>query len=251
MKRLRTDALLLRSIDYGDADRVVTFVTETAGKIGTLARGARRSKRRFAGALEPFALLEIEWFPGRGELARLESAVVKRSFHGITRDLGAMTMAGAGLELLREATPKNEPDERLFEAAIAFLEALDQTADESILLAFQLRLLVLLGHAPNIHRCGHCDKAAPDGQAAAFDPKLGAIVCQACGGASLLLSGAGRERIRTGMMKSFASERGWEPRERDDARRVIAGMVEAHLERTMRGADAVADVAGLSQKNRP
>ncbi len=246
-----TDAILIRSVDYGDADRIVTLLTRDLGKVAVMARGARRSRRRFAGALEPYALLHAEVALGRGEVGRLGQAQVRRAFPRILSALDRITFAGAALELVREVAPPREPDERLFDATLSFFEALDAAAEarEELLLAFEVRVMAVAGLTPGVDVCARCGKRAPEGKAARFDPALGAIVCRACGGAALHLSGGARERIRACAGAGWAQgPAAWEPRELAEVRRALADHVHAHVGRRLSGGELVAQVGELPQR---
>lgn len=196
-----------------------------------LARGARRSRRRFGGALEPYCVLRAEVGSGRGELGRLAQAQVSRPFPGILKDLRKMLAAGAACELLQKAVPPREPDARLFETAVAFLEALDgvEVGREELLLAFRVRLMALVGFAPGLDVCADCGTRAPEGQAAAFDPHRGAVVCQGCGGAPILLSGGTRRRLRSAVGRSWTEQPPWSEREREQAGRAVEALIARHL----------------------
>lgn len=226
-----TDALLLRAIDYRDADRIVTLLTADYGKVSLLARGARRSRKRFGGALEPYCVIRAEVGFGRGELGRLAQASVQRTFLGILRELGKMQLAGAALELVRKSTPMREPDQRLFRTTVQVLATIDaELAREDLLLAFQTRVLALAGLAPQLDVCGQCGRRAPEGQAARFDPTLGAIMCRACGGGPLHLSGPTRARLRSAVGTAWAEQPHWTEREREQARRMLDAVRDQHLE---------------------
>ena len=85
----RTLAVLLRSVDYGEADRIVTLLTERRGRVSVLARSARKSTKRFLGALEPFGVIEAEIALGTAEVGRLSSARLVRGFPKILASLSA------------------------------------------------------------------------------------------------------------------------------------------------------------------
>jgi DNA repair protein RecO (recombination protein O) len=229
-----TDALLLRSVDYGEADRVVTLLTAEHGKVALLARGARRSRRRFAGALEPYVLFRAEVGAGRGELGRLAQAQVVRPFVRILGSLRKMLLAGAGLELLRDAVPPREPDPRVFEVAVGLLEALDGDAEarEELLLAFQARLMALVGFSPGLDTCARCGRRAAGGQAARFDPARGAVVCRGCGGGPILLSGDARARLQSCIGRGWADQPPWSERQRAQVRAALDALITRHLGRT-------------------
>ncbi|MBX3274086.1 MAG: DNA repair protein RecO [Sandaracinaceae bacterium] len=214
-----TAAVLLASVDYGEADRIVTLLTEAHGKVALMARGARKSRRRFAGALEPYALLEAELALGRGEVGRLAQARVVRAFPRVLASLDRIAAAAAGLELVRETASAHEaPDARLLPTVARFFERVEDAAPEAldrVHVAFALRLLALTGHAPNLERCGSCGRPAPAGKAALFAPRAGAIVCRACGGGPHVLAGP----LRMAMLR--AGTRAWDE---DDPDLGLAGL---------------------------
>ena len=188
-RSLQSRALLLRSVDYRDSDRIVTLLTEDYGKISALARGARRSQRRFGGALQPYVVMHAHFRSGRGELAHLERVTVDRSFHAILRSLDAIAAAGAALAVIRERIPEHEPEPAVFDSTVQFLNALNDGAPpEEALLSLQIRVLAMLGFAPTLDQCVGCGKVPATGKAASFDASRGGIVCRACGGGRLVLS---------------------------------------------------------------
>jgi DNA repair protein RecO (recombination protein O) len=248
----RSAAVLLRSVAYAESDRIVTLLTESRGKVALMARGARRSRKRFGGALEPYALVEAELGLGRGEIGRLAEARVVRAFPGILADLSKMSLAAAGLELVREATPEREPpDRRLLPTVVRFFELVEGSAAEELRLAFTLRLLALLGLSPNLERCGRCGRPAPDGKAALFEPGLGAIVCRACGGGPLKLTGALRRRLAAAGTRRWDALAGeaWPAEERRTAARAVDAFLERHLGRRLAGGDVLTQVREVERTN--
>jgi DNA repair protein RecO (recombination protein O) len=227
----------LRNVDYADADRIVTLLTVRFGKAAFIARGARRSKKRFGGVLQPFLLLEVEVNQGAGQLGSLLRAQISRSFPHIVTDLGLMAAGFAALELVRELTAEHEPDHAVFATAIALLEALDtgQLAPQNVLLCFEVRLLSLLGFAPQLDRCGLCGKRPLPAQAAELDPQLGHLVCRSCGGAAYRLSGGARMRLSraTGSDWLSAAELSWPARELATAREALLGFAEQRIGRKL------------------
>src|SRR5690606_28858849 len=101
-EELRDRAIVLGVVDYGESDRIVTLLTREHGKIGAFARGGRASRRRFAGALLPFTLLEVRLVPRRGDLFGLSSCVIEEAFVGLRDSLEAISLAGYAAELCRE-----------------------------------------------------------------------------------------------------------------------------------------------------
>lgn len=245
--------MLVRSVVYGDADRIVTLLTESHGKVALMARGARKSKRRFAGSLEPYALIEAEMALGRGDVGHLAEARVVRAFPKILASLEKIGIAAAGLELVRETVgEQDEQDERLLPTIVRFFELLEGSTAmsaelESLRHAFTLRALALTGHAPNLSHCGRCGKLAYTGKAALFDPVLGAIVCRACGGARVRLTGGQRAAMIA------AGTDAWDDVDRRLDASVgegIAVLLEHHLTRRLAGGDLVSQVREVERRSR-
>lgn len=240
-----TRAVLLRSVAYGEADRIVTLLTESRGKVALMARGARKSTKRFAGALEPYAVIEAEIALGRGEVGRLAQARVLRAFPALLGDLERMSVAAAGLELVREAVPEREPDARLVPTVERFFEVVSATPPrDEVRVAFALRVLALVGLSPNLASCGRCGRPAPEGKAALFDAALAALVCRACGGAPIKLSGALRARLARAAARHWDDEAGaaWPADEIATAREALDALLARHLSHRLSGGELVAQV---------
>jgi DNA repair protein RecO (recombination protein O) len=222
--------VLLRSVDYGEADRIVTLLTERHGRVSVLARSARKSTKRFAGALEPFGLLEAEIAMGNAEVGGLSSARLVRGFPSILGSLPAMTIAGRALEVVRAATPPRESDPELLGAVLELFEALSIAPRESTRVAFVIRYLSLLGLAPQLDACGKCGKRPSKGQSSSFDPANGSIVCRACGGGPIVLRAATRERMSAATTRAWASELDpWTDLETRSADDLLGAFMERHL----------------------
>lgn len=226
--------LLLRSVDYGDADRVVTLLTASHGKIALIARGARRSRRRFQGALEPFTWLDVALVPGAGVgLGTLVEAHARRAFPRILADLARMGAAGAVLELVRDAVPERETDAPVYLTTAAALEALDveDAVPLALVTCFHARLLGLLGFALRLDACGQCGRRPESRQASLFDPREGRLVCRACGGASQRISADARARLARALTPSWiaAAAPPWPRRSLGPAYRAMRAFAEHRL----------------------
>lgn len=215
-------------MDFGEADRVLTFLTPSSGLVGVMARGARSSRRRFGGALEPFAVTDIEFARGRGELGRLQQAQIARAFPGILGDLSRMRSAGAALDVARGLSAPEAGDTAAFDVTLAMLEALD-AADEPMAarvgVGYRVRLLSVCGFAPSLEVCGLCGRRPGPQQPAGFDPHSGHLVCRSCGGGSQLLSARSRALIKALASPHWLSAVGadWS----DDVMREVGGAVSA------------------------
>lgn len=190
-------ALVLRAVDYAEADRVVTLLTREHGRVSAIAKAARKSKRRFAGALEGFALISVDLTLGRGSLARLEAARVVGVFPRLLADLAALEAAGALLRLARELVPERVPEPEVFEALLSALRTLDSGAPpRQLRLACEARLLALTGFAPLLCACVVCGRRPQTEQVVLVDPARGGVVCRACGGGPERLSSAARAALQ-------------------------------------------------------
>jgi DNA repair protein RecO (recombination protein O) len=194
-----TRALLVKRVEFGEADLVLTLFTERLGRVSALARGARKSARRFGGALEPMHTLEVrlEERPER-ELYGLREARIHKARLALTSELPRLEAAGKALGWLRRAAPARTPEPELWENIEALLDRLTEPGPvdaERVLAAAGLRLLGTLGWALDLERCVSCGKPCPEGQAGLVDPTRGGLVCRTCGGARRRLAGPQRQRL--------------------------------------------------------
>jgi DNA repair protein RecO (recombination protein O) len=232
-RTVATEALVLRAVDFGEADRILTLLTRDLGRLSAMARGARRSRRRFGAALEPFAVLAVEVAPGGGEVGRLVSASLQRAFPVLLGDLHRLSLAGRMLACVRAAVPPGPADVRLFDVCVEALVAVDTAPrpGPELELAFTARLCALLGFSPRLDRCAVCGAAAPEGRAALFDPRRTAVVCRACGGGPLRLSGRSRAVLAAAGTGGW-TEIGrvdWTDDVRAEVRRVLDAVLAAHV----------------------
>src|SRR4051812_49076589 len=125
MERFVEDALVLASVDYGEADRIVTLFTRGRGRLTAFANGARKSRRRFAGALELGTQLKAQLVQRSGDTYRLDGVDIVNSFLKLREDLPRISRAMYCLELARELTRDHEPHELLFDTLRDYLGELD------------------------------------------------------------------------------------------------------------------------------
>ena len=179
---LRTEAIVLRAIDYGESDRIVTFCTADFGKIRGIAKGARRSRKRFANAIEPFCCSRI-LFSRRSpdSLALIEGCDVLSHFPGIRSDLGKTLAASCLIDLTDQFTPEDKKSEALFCLLLDFLRLLEETAlTEALLRFFEIRLLRISGYDPVLDRCISCKTPIAKEAAYRFDAAKGGLTCNVC-----------------------------------------------------------------------
>jgi DNA repair protein RecO (recombination protein O) len=234
-----TDALLLRAVDYRDSDRILTLFTADRGKLSAIARGAKNSRRRFPGALEPYTLIRVELELGKGELFTLKRAEIVRVFPALLADLSRMEVAAAALMLLREAHAVHVPDVQAFVSALQFLTLIDHEPDptRAALLAYAMRVLALAGLAPRLATCGRSEEVVPDGKAAYFDPALGALIGKRFGGGPFLLPWVVRERLLLAQGERWleVARLPWQDEVLSGARCALAAFIASHLSPDLAG----------------
>ena len=183
MPLLRTDGIVLRTWELGEHDRLVTVYTRDLGKLTAVARGARRIRSRFGGALELFTWGDAVGFEreGRG-LARLDHFDIRRSFRGVREDLERLGHGARIVEAVTRLTAERDPHPACFALLLRALRALETGSPARVQLAFTLRLLDLVGHRPRLDRCRGCG-AVLGTTAVAFEASEGGVTCARCRGA--------------------------------------------------------------------
>ena len=190
-------ALLLRRVEYGESDLVLTLLTDAMGRVSALARGARKSVKRFGGVIEPMHTLRVVYDDRSGaELVSLREAKLERARPFLVTSLERMQAAGQALNWVRKAAPPRTPEPEVWAAMEALLDHLNDANDalspRARLAATGLRLLAAFGWGIDFQRCVSCGKEPAEGQAGAVDAARGGLICRSCGGARKRLSGSER-----------------------------------------------------------
>jgi DNA repair protein RecO (recombination protein O) len=187
MRTLATPAVLLRRIDYGDFDLILTLFTQANGKVSVIAKHAKKSKKRFAGVLELFSVLNITCQTGRRSgLPVLQEALLEEPFPGIRANMLRTAYASYWAELVTTWSEEAQPQEKLYRLLVFVLGALDQQCMEPALLnlLFQMRFLDIAGLCPNLNYCCVCksDLDNPSRHRAGIDLPRGGLRCPECDG---------------------------------------------------------------------
>ncbi|MBI5683341.1 MAG: DNA repair protein RecO [Deltaproteobacteria bacterium] len=177
-----TSAILLNSIDYGESDRIVNFYTIDFGKMGGIAKGAKRSKKRFVNCLEPFSYVKIIFAQKQNaSLVRIDQCELIDGFHSIKHSLEAIASGSYFLELLSEMVKEGQKNTRVFELLLNFLKYLDAGREpETLTRFFEIKLLSILGYQPHLDRCVVCKKLVDTDVKIYFSSPKGGIICQSC-----------------------------------------------------------------------
>ncbi len=230
----KTEAVVLRSFRFGEADRVLHLYTLERGRIGAVAKGIRKTKSRFGARLEPLSHVELMLHQGSGELQTVTGVELVRSHHESREQQYRLGVGLLGAEAMLRLFTEQETNPRAFQALTRFLDLLDgleplatRTSLEPLALSFQLKLLWLSGYLPHLTNCADCGTESEP--LVGYSAKAGGAVCGNCSaGGSLALSPAGIAGIEALLARPLAEARdaGLAERSTRDALTVITAAYE-------------------------
>jgi DNA repair protein RecO (recombination protein O) len=230
-----TEAVVLRSLRFGEADRILHVYTLDRGRVGAIAKGVRKTKSRFGARLEPLSHVELVLHQGSGDLHTVTGVELIRPHNAAREDGYRLSVGLVGAEAMLRLFSEQEHHARAFEALTRFLDLLDELphadaerpALDPLALSFQLKLLWLAGYLPHLTSCANCGR---EDDLVGYSPRAGGAVCRTCGEGSLALSDAGRTGIEA-LLRSPMSEAGGvglNERAQRDALAVITSSYEFH-----------------------
>jgi DNA repair protein RecO (recombination protein O) len=231
----KTEAVVLRSIRFAEADCVLHLYTLERGRIGAIAKGVRKTKSRFGARLEPFSHAELLLHEGRGELHTVRGAELLRSHERSRTDGYRLAVGHIGLEAMLRLFVEQDANAPAFHALSRFLDLLDgvearlpaQPALDPLALSFQLKLLWLSGYLPHLTGCTSCGEEKP---LVGFSAEAGGGVCAECRGGAIDVSPEGFEAVRGFLERPLAAanEAATAPRGLRECLRVIEASYEYH-----------------------
>ena len=228
----KTEAVVLRSIRYAEADRILHLYTAERGRIGAIAKGVRRTTSRFGGRLEPLGHVELMLHQGSGELHTVTGVQLIRSHRETREEPYRLAVGLVGAEAMLRLFTEQEGNERAFAALTRFLDLLDEApaaarADlDALGLSFQLKLLWLSGYLPHVGSCAECGSPGP---LAGYSARAGGTVCAACGAGALALAPEGLAGMEALLRSPLADARSVGLTERA-ARDVLAAITASYEE---------------------
>jgi DNA repair protein RecO (recombination protein O) len=160
-----TQGIVLSRTEYGEADRIITFLTPDQGKLTLMAKGVRRQKSKLAGGVELFSVTDITYIRGRGSIGTLISARLQTHYGNIVKQLERVQVGYELTRLLHKIT-EDQTDADYFVLLQQAYEALNTDAVEVDILTtwFQMQLLVLAGYTPNLQTDAAGDRLSADKQ---------------------------------------------------------------------------------------
>lgn len=186
---LKTEAIVLRSIRYGEADRILHLYTPRRGRVSAIAKGVRRTRSRFGGRLEPFFRLRLVLHEGRSEILTVTGAETVSGHARLRGHARALDAAARACDAVGRLFETSEPHPGVFNLLCHELALLDadpaSAATRANALAFRLKLLLTAGLAPQLGACASCGD--PE-HLVGFSGAAGGVVCRACEAGSFPLS---------------------------------------------------------------
>jgi DNA repair protein RecO (recombination protein O) len=232
-----TEAVVLRSIRLGEADRVLHLYTRERGRVGAVAKGVRKTTSRFGARLEPLSHAEVVLHRGKGELETVTGVQLVRPHQAVRADYYRLSVGLIGAEAMLRLFSEQEANERAFHALTRFLDLLDgaphaaeRPALDPLGLSFQLKLLWLSGYLPHLTSCTECGVVGA--ALVGYSPRAGGAVCRACAANAdaLALGSEGIAGIEALLAHPLAEAAPLEltDRARRDALRVVTASYEYH-----------------------
>jgi DNA repair protein RecO (recombination protein O) len=248
MPVLTSEAVVLRTWPVQEADLIVSLFTRDYGKLRGVAKSALKSRKRFGGALEPMTLARA-WFAERPrqELLRLDQLEIIRSPLSAPVDQARLAVLSFFAEVLEEALPEHDPQETIFRLIASVLDRTTVQESETMqpwmpLTYFSLWMTRLMGLLPDIAHCTVCGEALQTGEVS-YNAHGDGLFCPLHSNGSANALSADSWQLAMRMLRApasaFAAEP-WPRRRGQDLRRFAVQMLERHLERKLRSAEALA-----------
>jgi DNA repair protein RecO (recombination protein O) len=188
MAQSKLSAILLRKVEYGDFDLILTFFSREEGKIALMAKSAKKSTKRFGGILELFSILQVVINRGGGKkLPILQEAALLKPFYNIRTDMRKTAYASYWSELILAMLEDGAPQPELYALLNGLLSRLDSAdgREEALSILFQMRFLLFSGYRPVLDQCSACRTPIEqiENNPVHFDMQRGGLLCGKCGGA--------------------------------------------------------------------
>ena len=182
MATCRTRGIVLKVTGHGESDKIVTLYSPDIGRVTGIAKGAKRSKKRFVNKLEEFSLLDIIYRPPRsGSLLFLSEAELENPFLSLRATHERYIAAVLACELVIRFTSEHDPDPDLFALLLWLLDSVNRGAQPLQTAAlFHLRLLTAGGYQPDLSGCSCCSHPVNSSRSFALQPANGALICNRC-----------------------------------------------------------------------
>jgi DNA repair protein RecO (recombination protein O) len=175
----KVQAIVLKAINVGEADKIITLFTDKLGKIQAIVHGARKSKSKFMASTQVFSYCEYIIYKGKS-LYTINQGEIKESFQGMLSNLYSLTYCSYLMELVDVLIPNEEKNIELFYMLLKTMYLItDERIDSELLIrTFELKAMSISGYMPNLNRCSICSEESSS--TFRFSSKLGGILCEKC-----------------------------------------------------------------------
>jgi DNA repair protein RecO (recombination protein O) len=233
---VRTEAVVLRSMRYGEADRILHLLTPRLGRVSAIAKGVRRTRSRFGGRLEPLFRVQLQLHEGRSDLYTVTSADTLAAHPRLLASGPCIDAASRACDAASRLTEPGDPNEAAYNLLVnelALLDANPELAGLPNVLAFRLKLLLVAGFAPALGSCANCGERD---HLSGFSGAAGGVVCSACEGSAFPLSQEGHAFLVAAMGSPLADTPPASELALRQAERAISETVEYHAHIRLRPA---------------
>jgi len=242
----KTEAIILRTRDFGESDCIVTVFSSLCGSLKGIAKGARRSSKRFVNSLNIFSHVNLDFKDRRSsDLVWLDSCELIDGFPGIRSNYTLLSRASYAVELTETLFPLNVPSREMFQLLIWSLGAISEGRDLArTMIIFQARAMSIGGFSINTSKCGLCGRVYKGEGRALFHPPSGSIACMACARETVLTPGMSPRAIRALAQLQSYEHLDPEVLECDDEMlaelsKVLAAHIEHHIGKRLRSAQYI------------
>jgi DNA repair protein RecO (recombination protein O) len=235
---VRTEAVVLRSMRFGEADRILHVYTPMRGRVGAIAKGVRRTRSRFGGRLEPFSRIDLQLHEGRSDLLTVTGADTIDANAGLRDDAGALDAANRACDAVARLFDSGEPHPEVFHLLCNELRLLGDEPSRATLanqLAFRLKLLVAAGYGPQLSACATCGERE---HLVGFSGAAGGVVCGACEASSFELDQAAHGFMVEALGRPLAETPDAGLRQLRQVERAVTDLAEHHGHIRLRAAAA-------------
>jgi DNA repair protein RecO (recombination protein O) len=225
---LKTEGIVIRSLRYGEADRILHLYTPDRGRIGAIAKGVRRARSRFGGRLEPYFRVNLVLYEGRSDLLTVTAAETVAAHPRLREDAGALDGAARACEAVARVFDDGDPHAGVYHLLANQLALLDRqpgTAGRANALAFRAKLLLAAGFAPQLAACASCGARE---HLVGFSGAAGGVVCTACEANAFALDQEAHDFLVGALGRPLAEAPEASPRALSQAERAILETLEHH-----------------------
>jgi len=234
---IKTESVVLRSIRYGEADRIVHLYSATRGKLSAIAKGSRRPKSRFGGRLEPFFRLDLLLYEGRSDLLTVTGASTVNGHGRLRSDGPALQAAGRACDTLLRLFDTGEANQPAYNLLVRYLGLLDTDPDVAsapgAALAFRMKLALAAGFSPELASCARCGEAE---HITSFSGSAGGVVCAGCEGEGFAFSEEAHRFMVDALARPLSEAPAAEQRIAAQTDRAIVETLEHHAHVQLRAA---------------